>query len=40
MHPFSCANSHHDVTDLVKVGMVKNTKTWIFENRTKIFYEI
>ena len=28
IHPFSC-NTHHDVTDLVNHGMVKNTKTWI-----------
>ena len=24
-----CTNTHHDVTDLVNCGMVKNTKTWI-----------
>ena len=24
-----CTNTHHDVTDLVNHGMVKNTKTWI-----------
>ena len=29
MHPVSCTNTHHDVTDLVKHPMVKNTKTWI-----------
>ena len=29
MHPVSCTNTHHDVTDLVNHGMVKNTKTWI-----------
>ena len=28
MHPASCTN-HHDVTNLVKHSMVKNTKTWI-----------
>ena len=28
-HPVSCAYIHHDVTDLVNQGMVKNTKTWI-----------
>ena len=27
--PVSCTNIHHDVTDLVKHGMLKNTKTWI-----------
>ena len=26
MQPVSCANTHHDVTDLVNHGMVKNTK--------------
>ena len=25
----SCTNPHHDVTDLVNHGMVKNTGTWI-----------
>ena len=29
MHPVSCTNTHHDVTDFVNHGMVKNTKTWI-----------
>ena len=29
MHPISCTNTHHDDTDLVNHGMVKNTKTWI-----------
>ena len=29
MHPFSCINTHHYVTDLVNHGMVKNTKNWI-----------
>ena len=24
--PVSCTNTHHDVTDLVNHGMVKNTK--------------
>ena len=26
MHPVSCTNNHHDVTNLVKHWMVKNTK--------------
>ena len=26
MHPVSCTNTHHDVTDLVNHGIVKNTK--------------
>ena len=26
---FKCTNTHHDVTDLVNHGIVKNTKTWI-----------
>ena len=29
MYPVSCSNTHHDVTDLVNHGMVKNTKTRI-----------
>ena len=29
MHHVSCTNTDHDVTDFVKHGMVKNTKTWI-----------
>ena len=29
MHPVSCSDTHHDVTDLVNHGMVKNRKTWI-----------
>ena len=27
MHPVSCTNTHHDVTDLVNHGIVENTKT-------------
>ena len=27
MHPVSCTNTHHDVTDLVNHGMVKHSKT-------------
>ena len=27
MYPVSCANTHHEVTDFVNYGMVKNTKT-------------
>ena len=29
MHPVSCTDTHHNVTDFVNHGMVKNTKTWI-----------
>ena len=29
MHFVSSTNTHHDVTDLVNLGMVQNTKTWI-----------
>ena len=29
MHPVSCTNTYHDVTDLVNHGIVENTKTWI-----------
>ena len=34
MHPVSCTNSHHDVTDLVNHGMVKNKEREYLENRT------
>ena len=37
MHPVSCTNTHHDVTDLVKHQVVKNTKTWISRERNVIF---
>ena len=29
IHHVLCTNTHHEVTDLVKQQMVKNTKTWI-----------
>ena len=29
MHPVSCTNTHHDITDLVNLGIAKITKTWI-----------
>ena len=29
MHPLSCTDTHHGVTDLVNFGMAKNIKTWI-----------
>ena len=28
MHPDSCTNTHHDFTDLINHGMVKNIKTF------------
>ena len=31
--PVSCTNTHHEVTDLVNHGMVKNTETWISRER-------
>ena len=37
MHPVSYTNTHHDVTNLVKHRMVKNTKTWISRQRNTIF---
>ena len=40
MHPVSCTNTHHDVTDLVNHGMVKKQKLEYLENRTQLFYEI
>ena len=32
-----CTNTHHDVTNLVNCGMVKNTKTWIYWERNIVF---
>ena len=29
MHPVSCTNTHHDVTDLLNCEITKTTKTWI-----------
>ena len=29
MHTATCSNTHHDVTDFINLGMVKNTKTWL-----------
>ena len=37
MHSVLCTNAHHDVTDLVNHGMVKNTKTWISRERNITF---
>ena len=37
MHPVLCTNTHHDITDLVNHGMVKNTKTWISWKQNIIF---
>ena len=37
MHPFSCTNTHYDVTDLVNHWMIKNTKTWIPWKRNVTF---
>ena len=34
MHHVSCTDTHHDVTDLVNHGMVKNTKLQYLENGT------
>ena len=34
MHPVSCTNSHHDVTDLMDHGMVKKIKLAYLENGT------
>ena len=38
MHPVSCTNTHHDVTDLM--GWLKIQKLEYLENRTQLFYEI
>ena len=32
MHPVSCTNAHHDVTDLTNHGMVKIQKLEFVEN--------
>ena len=40
MHLFSCTNTHHDVTDFVDLGMVKNTKLEYLENGRKLLCEI
>ena len=37
MHSVSCANTHHDVTDLANHGITWNTKTWIFWGRNRTF---
>ena len=40
MYPASCNNTHHDVTDLINHGIVKNIrKLEYLENRTKLFYK-
>ena len=39
MHLVSCTNTHHDVTDFVDLGMVKNTKTWISWERKITFLQ-
>ena len=40
MHPVSCTNTDHYVTDLVNYGMIKNTKTWISWERNIAFLRI
>ena len=37
MHPVLCTNTHHDVTDLVNHGMVKNAKTRITSEQKTTF---
>ena len=39
MHPVLWTNIHHDVTDLVNHGIVKNTKTWISWKQNIIFLQ-
>ena len=39
MHLVSCTNTHHDITDLVNHGMVKNTKTWISWEQNILFLQ-
>ena len=41
MHSVSCTNTHHDVTDLVNHGMVKNKKNMnILKTECNFFYKI
>ena len=37
MHPVTCTNTRHDVTDFVNHGMVKYSKTWISWKRNITF---
>ena len=39
LHPVPCANTHHDVTDMLNHGMVENTKTWISWERNITFLQ-
>ena len=39
MHPVSCTNTYHDVTDLVNHEIVKNTKTWISREQNMTFLQ-
>ena len=39
MHPVSCTNTYHDVTDLVIVGWFKMQKLEYLENGTQLFYK-
>ena len=34
MHPYSCTNTDHDVTDLVNHGIIKHKNLGYLENRT------
>ena len=39
MHLASCTNTHHDVTNLINHEMVKNSNTWISEERNITFLQ-
>ena len=39
MHLVSCTNTHHDVTDLVNLEMVKNAKSWTSWERNITFLQ-
>ena len=39
MHTVTCSNTHHDVTDLVNIEMVKNAKTWLSWERNITFLQ-
>ena len=37
MHPVSCTNTHHGVTDFINHGMGKNIKASLFSERNITF---
>ena len=39
-YTISCTDTHHDVTDLVNHGWLKNQELEYFENERQLFYEM